>query len=423
MDYGLLNFWQDASSNKSLLPDSQYSKLISRSQPGTSFPKDHTDSPDIPHGAQRNNNFQAGEVLTKIEDIFESLLDCIINEKKSLVLHIKSRARNGRHTIDAATGAIRNAGNVETKEITFPGKTQKEAWKFTALLRILELSHEALVTGIVTTKRDIYYRDPDLFVKQAVVDRYIDDLAFTLNIPRDALNIVATAKGLLSGSILIHKHDGQTIDCSSENEGILVPNTKDISHFSFQSCNWILVIEKEATFRTLSTSHHARTSRAGPGFLITAKGYPDIATRALLHLLSLTRGCPPIYVLTDYDPHGLSILSTYAHGSASLAHQNDGLAVPGVRWLGVKLESAVGTQNQGDREVPGILALTKRDRRLGRSMMAKHPAMGEELHVEWRRELQRMLFLNVKAEIQVLGGGERLGRWVEREIAVWDGGT
>jgi meiotic recombination protein SPO11 len=91
--------------------------------------------------------------------------------------------------------------------------------------------------------------------------------------------------------------------------------------------------------------------------------------------------------------------------------------------LGVKLESAVGTQNQGDREVPGILALTKRDRRLGRSMLAKHPAMGEEVHAEWRRELQRMLFLNVKAEIQVLGGGERLGRWVEREIAVWDGGT
>ncbi|KFY44396.1 hypothetical protein V495_03483 [Pseudogymnoascus sp. VKM F-4514 (FW-929)] len=425
MDCELLSFWQDASSNKPLLPDSQCSKLISQNQSGTSFPENNADTPDVAQGARRNNNFQAGEVITKIEDIFESLLDCIINEKKCLVLHIKSRARSGRHTIDAATGAIKNAGNVETKEITFPGKNQKEAWKFTALLRILELSHEALVTGIVTTKRDIYYRDPDLFVKQAVVDRYIDDLAFTLNIPRDALNIVATAKGLLSGSLLIHKHDGQTIDCSSENEGILVPNTKDISHLSFPLCNWILVIEKEATFRTLSTSHHARTSRAGPGLLITAKGYPDIATRALLHLLPSTRGCPPIYVLADYDPHGLSILSTYAHGSASLAHQNDGLAVPGVRWLGVKLESAVGTQNQGDGDgggVPGILALTKRDRRLGRSMLAKHLAMGEEVNPEWRREVQRMLFLNVKAEIQVLGGGERLGRWVEREIGGWDGG-
>lgn len=130
MDCELLSFWQDASSNKPLLPDSQYSKLISQNQSGTSFPENHADNSDVAQGARRNNNFQAGEVITKIEDIFESLLDCIINEKKCLVLHIKSRARNSRHTIDAATGAIKNTGNVETKEITFPGKTQKEAWKF-----------------------------------------------------------------------------------------------------------------------------------------------------------------------------------------------------------------------------------------------------------------------------------------------------
>ena len=164
-------------------------------------------------------------------------------------------------------------------------------------------------------------------------------------------------------------------------QGILIPNTKDISHLSFPPCNWILVIEKEATFRTLATSNHTRTSRAGPGLLITAKGYPDIATRALLHLLSSTQSFPPIYVLTDYDPHGISILSTYAHGSVNLAHQSDGLAVPGLRWLGLKLESAIGTQNwedeDGGGEVPGILALTKRDRRLGRSMLMRHPAMGE----------------------------------------------
>ncbi|KFZ04244.1 hypothetical protein V502_10298 [Pseudogymnoascus sp. VKM F-4520 (FW-2644)] len=227
MDCDLLCLWQDASSDNSLPSHSSYVKLISQNQLGLSSPEDRSDSQAISQGAPRNNNFQAGAVINKIEDIFESLLDCITNEKKCLVLRIKSRGKNGRQTLDAATGAIKNIGNVETKEITFPGKTQKEAWKFAALLRILELSHEALVTGIVTTKRqqrDIYYRDPDLFVKQAVVDRYIDDLAFTLNVPRDALNIVATAKGLLSGSLLIHKHDGQTIDCSAENEVPLPPN-------------------------------------------------------------------------------------------------------------------------------------------------------------------------------------------------------
>lgn len=55
-------------------------------------------------------------------------------------------------------------------------------------------------------------------MKQAVVDRYIDDLAFTFNVPRDALNIVATAKGLLSGALLVHKRDGQVVDCRAENK-------------------------------------------------------------------------------------------------------------------------------------------------------------------------------------------------------------
>lgn len=130
MDCELLNLWQHASSDNSLLSHSSYDKLISRNQLGVSSPEDRADSQAIPQGAPRNNNFQAGEVITKIEDIFETLLDCITNEKKCLVLHIKSRGKNGCQILDAATGAIRNTGNVEAKEITFPGKTQKEAWKF-----------------------------------------------------------------------------------------------------------------------------------------------------------------------------------------------------------------------------------------------------------------------------------------------------
>lgn len=38
--------------------------------------------------------------------------------------------------------------------------------------------------------RDMYYRHPELFMKQSVVDRYIDDLACTLEISRSQLNVV-----------------------------------------------------------------------------------------------------------------------------------------------------------------------------------------------------------------------------------------
>lgn len=38
-------------------------------------------------------------------------------------------------------------------------------------LRVLEIIHEALVTSVVISKRDIYYRDVALFGTQSVVDK------------------------------------------------------------------------------------------------------------------------------------------------------------------------------------------------------------------------------------------------------------
>lgn len=40
----------------------------------------------------------------------------------------------------------------------------------------------------------------------------------------------------------------------------------------------------------------------------------------------------------------------------------------------------------------------------------------EEIGKEWKREVQVMLLLNVKAEIQILGNGERLGEWLDGRL-------
>jgi DNA topoisomerase VI subunit A len=72
--------------------------------------------------------------------------------------------------------------------------------------------HEALIGSQTITKRycsfrsrlkahltsrcrDIYYRDPELFTKQAVVDRYVDDIAYTFGVPRLLLNVVRPSFG------------------------------------------------------------------------------------------------------------------------------------------------------------------------------------------------------------------------------------
>lgn len=96
-------------------------------------------------------------------------------------------------------------------------------------------------------------------------------------------------------------------------------------------------------------------------------------------------------------------MSTYKHGSFKLSHESAGLNVPSIQWLGIQSRDVLGG-NDGD-EYDGLLRLSARDRKKAADMLQK----SEE--TEWRRELQVMLMLNVKAEMEVLaereGGVER----------------
>lgn len=58
------------------------------------------------------------------------------------------------------------------------------------MMRIMELSREALMAGRIITKRNIYYKDTELFKSQTVVNQLVDDLACTFQIGRRDLNIV-----------------------------------------------------------------------------------------------------------------------------------------------------------------------------------------------------------------------------------------
>ncbi len=65
----------------------------------------------------------------------------------------------------------------------------------------------------------------------------------------------------------------------------------------------------------------------------------------------------------------------------------------------------------------GMLRLSIRDRRMAIAMLKKDALKEDGLEKEWRRELQVMLILGLKAEIELLG--ERKGgieAWVERRL-------
>lgn len=117
----------------------------------------------------------------------------------------------------------------------------------------------------------------------------------------------------------------------------------------------------------------------------------------------------------DFDPDGVGILSNYKYGSSALAHENAELNVPRTRWLGVQSKDLHAYEQAGGCD--GLLRLTARDRRKATLMLEKEIFAEDGPEVGWRRELQVMLMLNVKAEIQLLSGREGgLERWLEERL-------
>ncbi|KAI4635250.1 uncharacterized protein J4E87_000200 [Alternaria ethzedia] len=231
----------------------------------------------------------------------------------------------------------------------------------------------------------------NLFIKQSIVDRYVDDLACTFGITRSQLNVTAAAKGLLAGGFRLTRNDGHHINGMSEKEGILVPSVNDNDNLDLTDVQWVLIVEKEA------------------------KGYPDLASRKFLSQLAAKASQIPMYALMDLDPDGIAILSTYKYGSYRLAHEDvtsTDTATPGlpnIRWLGVKSHHMSGTslgevhtETSTKSQLQGLMRLTARDRNKAARMLEWNLCAEEGPEKGWRQELQTMLMLNVKAEIQIL---------------------
>lgn len=119
--------------------------------------------------------------------------------------------------------------------------------------------------------------------------------------------------------------------------------------------NYILVVEKEAVFHRLCDE---RVFDRLPLLLLTARGMPDLASRAALHRLSALLPRLPVLALVDWNPSGVLIMSTFKHGSTRMGGEGGHFAVPALRWLGAR-STDVPELAEGETH-PAVLPLTKR---------------------------------------------------------------
>lgn len=124
-------------------------------------------------------------------------------------------------------------------------------------------------------------------------------------------------------------------------------------------------------------------------------------------------------VMVDYDPDGIAILGTYTSGSKGLSHE-EGITVPSLIWLGPNSEDIVqmATSSRSESEALRLLTPTRADRRKATSLLRKladTPSDDAQL-TRIVRELQLMLILNVKSEIQMLDDEGQLANWLDGRL-------
>ncbi|KAG0039704.1 endodeoxyribonuclease [Podila clonocystis] len=327
-------------------------------------------------------------LMEQQEGMLANLLSTVCEGEPKLTL----AARLNRHCIgyDEKQGVIRRkADSVRTGKSKDPSRKtisfKKRAWHVAAsIIRAVDLVHDNLSQHVVSTKRDIFYRDIPTFRRQARVDAIVEDLACTFQTTRSCLNVVAASRSVVYGSIrftlkisghILDSMDVEGSEASTASSGRINHASGRGGGISYTDFNtlvsipvvesqvlrieihpetrYVLVIEKEATLSHLISVGFCESH--GPCILLTSKGYPDRVSRRLLKRISdmvldgvffldrpfdlnpslLKAPCSssvPLYIpllaVVDCDPNGIDIYLTYRCGSAKSAYDNENLADP-----------------------------------------------------------------------------------------------
>ena len=261
----------------------------------------------------------------------------------------------------------------------------------TITARILSIVHELLEENIHATKREVFYNDVNLFKDQRESDDALEDVAAMLNVERNALHVVASAKGAVIGRLRF-RESNDLIDCRKMGTGgkAITPLVDTITNIE-SDAEFILVVEKDAAFIRLAED---KFYDKYPSIIITGKGQPDIGTRMFLKLLVRELKLP-VLALVDSDPFGLHIMLVYAVGSKRMSYETPFLTIPEIKWLGVRPSDLDKYKIPKSVRIP----MTKNDIERGKQLL------GEEFikrRPEYVKEIELMLKTKEKAEIQAL---------------------
>ena len=322
------------------------------------------------------------DVLRRIERLAQLVVQALAEEKLPELTTVAAVASTDKDEDDdgsdddeeeevAASNTTHAA--ILRRRVVFHNLTQSR--KFSSILLVLSFCHALLMAQRTTTTREVYYFYVTHFRSQKECEAAIVDATNLLRVPRSSLGLFASPKGWYCGCIQILRQgrvvlDGQAlssiqgapvtqewlkpsqrrdfaVDCrvhpptvsasggndnASDTDNDSDDDDHDDENKAPRRAKCILVIEKEGVYNRLSED---RLYERYPCILVTGKGFPDLATRSLVHTLHHELDLP-VYGIADCNPYGMLVLQTYQYGSLSRGVDGGSRYSVPIQWLGLR---------------------------------------------------------------------------------------
>jgi len=273
------------------------------------------------------------EVLNKIQQLGMG----IINEaKQQKNPHFEVPIRSLSNIKFDAKKRIIQMGNSASKRFFFNVAHIKKFLQtvevaLTAKELLEEDKHISLRQTFYKMRRTIPGTNIDVVEEQKESNDAVEDLELISGFSREQLNINANKNGAAAGKIII-KDKGDTIDWSKLGSGgwAIPSNTEDIE-FKKVNAKFILYMEKAAMWERL---HEDKFWDKMNCVIIASQGQATRGIRRLIKRMNEELKLP-VYVFVDNDPWGFYIYSVLKHGSISLAHESERLAIPSAKLIGL----------------------------------------------------------------------------------------
>jgi meiotic recombination protein SPO11 len=395
-----------------------------------------------------------------------SLLDDQEDEEDAEDPGSQATLRSSRRVGIARTKSTANRTGGMTEDRQLVKKiTLQQCRSYTSLILVLSYCHQLLLSKRTTTLREVYYAFVTHFRNQPECNAAVAQASRLLGVPRHALGLKASPRGWFCGDVqFVHLTTGATMldGRSSTSQGYAVTSEwldgssgsnngggggdndnedhvdeegevrqqeqRQSRPYRLRTCaaQCIVVIEKEGVYQRLVEDglHHRY-----PCILVTSRGFPDFATRAVVSALHRDLDLP-VYGLCDCNPYGVSVLNTFCKSGGGTTNNNSGgggiyfadSAIP-MQWMGLRASQVEAIRN----DLPDAVfqAMTDGDVKRLESLMNDETSTWINdthllPHVRDRRlhELQQMLELGYKVELEALHwlGMEYLTDWVGRML-------